>query len=338
MAVPIWKDHYVNLGAVDSIQYRIIIPDTGSVVYSGKAHLRPGETDINIRINDICADYLQHALPTLAQGEFTRGAAVAFGIQKLVSGTWTDVEEVEFYNDWSYDYGYDPATMGLSVPINGRVDSRMPILVSVYDPENVTAVIHRTDGTSFRIYIPVARSNDFNSDFNVDFSMTNVDAATGTAVILPSEYSNVESIEVAGVTYKVVTECARFALYYVNCHGGWDTFLIEGNHQETDSLKRYTMEMVYDNRNIQNRGTRNYVNEITKQFTLHTSWLFGDQGKEMHNIINSTEVYLYDISEGQMIPVIIPSNSCEYRSFKNNGNQLVRYSLQVQVAHNRIRR
>jgi hypothetical protein len=58
----------------------------------------------------------------------------------------------------------------------------------------------------------------------------------------------------------------------------------------------------------------------------------------MHHLLNSTEVYLYDISEQRMIPVIIPSNSSEYRTFKNNGNRLVRYELNLQVAQNRIRR
>jgi hypothetical protein len=58
----------------------------------------------------------------------------------------------------------------------------------------------------------------------------------------------------------------------------------------------------------------------------------------MHHLINSTDVYLYDIAAGQMIPVTIPTTSCEYKTFHNQGNQLVNYAIQVHVAQNRIRR
>ena len=112
---------------------------------------------------------------------------------------------------------------------------------------------------------------------------------------------------------------------------------MEGNSLVSDTLNRYTREMVYDNRDIQNRGIDNYVNEVTKGFTFHTGWLLGDQGKMMHHLINSTDVYLYDIANEQMIPVTIPMTSCEYRTKKNQG-RLVDYTIQVQIAQNRIRR
>ena len=139
-------------------------------------------------------------------------------------------------------------------------------------------------------------------------------------------------------TFKVVTECAEYALYYVNAYGGWDCLLIEGNTLEADTLTRYTREIVYDNNDIQNRGVQNYVNEITKGFTFQTGLLKDDQGKRMHHLINSTDVYLYDIANGQMIPVNVSVNTCEYKTFKNQGNRFAQYTIQVEVAQNRIRR
>lgn len=338
-AVPIWKDYFVNLGAGDSSQYRILIPDTNAVIYSGKAYMRPGDTEILARINDICADYLDSVLPTLDQAEFTRlSLPLAFTIQTYANDTWTDVESVQFINDWSYDYDYDPATMGMSFPIIDRIDARMPVVWTGYDVSEVTATIHFKDGTSSNVIIPVAISADFNADFNADFARSVRSAGSGTAVFLLDSWDNVDRIAIGNTTYRVVTECARYALYYVNAYGGWDSLLIEGETLEADSLKRYNREVVYDNRDIQNRGIDNYVNEITKGFTFHTGWLLGDQGQRMHHLINSTDVYLYDIAAGQMIPVTIPTTSCEYKTFHNQGNQLVNYTIQVQVAHNRIRR
>lgn len=338
MAVPIWKDYFVSLGTGDSIQYRIVVAETLEIIYSGKAFKRPGETNISIRINDICADWIAHSRLVVEQAEFSRVTSPTFVVQALSGSTWSPIDSIQFSNDWSYDYAYNPATMGMSFPISNRIDSRMPIVWTGYNVSQVNATIYLTDGTSFQVMIPVAISNDFNADFNSDFSRSVRSAGSGTAVFLLNAWNNVDRILIGNTTYRVVTECAKYALYYVNAYGGWDSFLIEGNNLEEDTITRYTREVDYDNRDIQNRGIQNYVNEINKGFTLHTGWLLHDQGKMMHHLINSTDVYLYDIANEEMIPVIIPTTSCEYKTYKNQGNRLVNYTIQVQVAQNRIRR
>jgi len=339
MAVPIWKDYVVNLGVDTYIDYRVVIQDTGDIIFSGRSFVRPGDTYIYVRINDICADYLENVLPTLSQAEFSElSLPLTFNVQALRNGSWVDRASVQFLNDWSYDYGYNPATMGMSFPINGHIDPRMPIVWTGLNVSEVNATIYFTDGTSSQVIIPVEITDDFNADFNADFSRSVRSAGSGTAVFFASDWDNVDRVVIGRSTFRVVTECAKYALYYVNAYGGWDCFLIEGNTLEADTLKRFTREMVYDNRDIQNRGVQNYVNEITKGFTFYSGWLLDDQGERMHHLINSTDVYLYDIARGQMIPVTIPTTSCEYRTYKNQGNKLVNYTIQVQIAQNRIRR
>lgn len=338
MAIPIWKDKIIDL-YFDNIPFRLYDWDNDYVVYQGVAHARPGESSAKIKVNDICADYLQNVLPTLGEDGFTSMGLKTFNVQVKPEGyNWMPKEDVTFYNDWSYDYNYDPETMGMSFPINGRIDARMPIVWSGIDVDQVRVDIIFNNGTSSFEIIPVAMTADFNNDFNDDYSLEDRSADSGTAVFDPSQWSDVAEFRIGSSTFKVVTECARYALYYVNAFGGWDCFLIEGNHMEEDTLQRYTMETEYDNRQISNRGTYNYVNEITKAITLNTGWLLQDQGLRMHHLINSPMVYLYDIPAGDMIPVIIPATTCEYKTFKNQGNNLVRYTIQVQVAQNRIRR
>ena len=332
-AVPIWKDYYVTLSGI----YRIIV-DTGDVIYSGYAVAKPGEASAQVRINDVCADYLDNILPTISQAEFTRATLPTFTVQARVQDQWQDITTVQFLNDWSYDYDFDPATMGLSFPINGHVDTRMPIVWTGYEVSEVEATIYLRDGTTSQVIIPVEITEDFNEDFNEDFASEARSAGSGTAVFFPSEWGDVVKIEINDSTFILEDTCAKYALYYVNAHGGWDSYLIEGNTLETDTLKRYTREVVYDNREIINRGIHNYVNEITKGFTFHTGLLTGDQGERMHHLLNSTNVYLYDIASQQMIPVTIPTTSCEYKTYKNQGNQLVNYTIQVQIAQKRIRR
>lgn len=339
MAVPIWKDYVVNLGSSDSIQYRILLHDVEYVIYTGKAYKKPGETNITVKVNDICADYIVNVLPTLSQAEFTLlNLPLQFDVQKYASSTWTTVASPTFLNDWSYDYGYNPATMGLAFPINGKVDPRMPIVWTGYNVSQVNATIYYKDGTSSVVIIAVEISNDFNNDFNYDFAHSVRSAGSGTAVFLPSAWDNVDRIVINGITYRIEGTCCRYALYYLNAYGGWDCFLIEGNTLEADSLTRHMMEVEYDNTDIENRGIRNYVNEITKGFTFHSGWLLGEQGERMHHLLNSPNVYMYDMVLQQMIPVTIPSTTCEYKNYKNQGNRLVNYTIQVEVAQNRIRR
>lgn len=316
-AVPIWKDKIVSLGSSD-VDFRILKMDDSSVIYTGKAFKAPGAASVPIRINDICADYLVNALPTITDRTFTELIKPSFKVQKKPSSSWTDVETIEFYNDWSYDYGLASPSV-LSNPINGRVDLRMYILTTKLATGSISASYKRGSSTSTRT-CTVSGTKD------------------GTAAFSVNAYSNTDQVTVNGFTYKVVTNCAKYALYYVNAYGGWDQFLIEGNEMEVDDLERFIREMEYTNTSISNRGKDNYVSEVRKSWTLNTGLLTDSQAAKMHHLLNSTMVFLQDIATTNFLPVIITSNTCEYKTFKNQGRRMVNYSFTVELAQNRIRR
>lgn len=343
---PIWKDYFVTLGKRTVIPFRIRVQDqNGNIIYNGKSHKRPGETNNYIRINDICADYLTNALPALSQAEFS---ALSFPLNFVVETflqSWTIAGQVQFMNDWSYDDSYNPATMGMSFPVNGRIDSRQWLVYTAYNASTITATLTFTDGTTSQVIIPVEISADFNYNrfpdegiFNTDFARSARAARSGTAVFDLSAWDNVASVTINGKTWEVVTDCREWVVYYVNAYGGWDSLLIEGNTIETDSLKRHTREMEYDNRSIQNRGTQNYLNEITKSYTLHTSWMSDAESLRMHHLLNSTEVYLFNINTGDMIPVVLNNTTTEFKTYKNNGGKMVNYTIDATLAQDRIRR
>ena len=325
------------------IPFRIRVQDqNGNIIYNGKSHIKPGETNNSIRINDICADYLTNALPALSQAEFS---ALSFPLNFVVETFleyWTIAGQVQFMNDWSYDDSYNPATMGMSFPVNGRIDSRQWLVYTAYNATTISATLKFTDGTTSQVIIPVEISGeisgDFSDDFNTDFARSVMAAGSGTAVFDLSAWDNVASVTINGNTWEVVTDCREWVVYYVNAYGGWDSLLIEGNTIEKDSLKRYTREMEYDNRSVQNRGTQNYVNEITKSYTLHTSWMSDAESLRMHHLLNSPEVYLFNINTGDMIPVVLNNTTTEFKTYKNNGGRLVNYTIDATLAQDRIRR
>ena len=334
MAHPIWKDYYVDLNSLNDFEeFRILC--NGEVIYTGKAYRRPDSNAILIRINEICADYLKLGwnyadMPTFEVQ--TKYISVSQGFQ------WNTIDSVTFLNDWSYDYNYDPTTMGMAFPVNGILDRRQWVLYTAYDTDTISVSVKVVGGGSFKVFIPLAISDDFNEDFNLDFSHSLRNQNSGTAVFDMSNWGEVESITIGDKVFKVVDSCSRYVLYYTNAYGGWDSLLIEGNYSETDNLTRHTRETEYDNRNIQNRGVYNYANEISKTITLHTSWLSDDESSRMHHLLNSTNVYLGDIRTGEMIPVIITDTITEHKTYKGNGGKLVNYAINVSVANNRVRR
>lgn len=339
----IWKDYFVNLGTADSVPFRIKVGD--DIIYNGKAHRRPNESSILARINDICADYLSNTLPTLSQAEFS---ALSFPLEFTIENfivtaqgeepDWEYVDDVSFINDWSYDNSYNPSTMGMAFPINGRIDARQWLTFTAYNASSVTATLTFKDGTTAQVIIPVEISADFSDDFNVDFARSVRSAGSGTAVFDLSAWDDVAKVTINGKTWDVVTDCKEWVLYYVNAFGGWDSLLIEGNSSEVDNLTRYTREMEYDNRSTLNRGRQNFVNEISKSYTLHTSWLSDAESLRMHHLLNSTDVYLFNINSGEMIPVTLSNTTTEHKTYKSNGNRLVNYSIDVTIAQDRIRR
>ena len=72
--------------------------------------------------------------------------------------------------------------------------------------------------------------------------------------------------------------------------------------------------------------------------TLHTSWMSDEAAARMHNLLNSTDVYLCDMVNDMMIPVILTNTTTEYKTYKGNGGKLVNYAIEVEFANQRVRR
>lgn len=328
MASPIWKDYYVRLGTNDSCEFRILCQ--GKVIYQGKAWKRPGQSILDVRINDICADYIN----TIPHDNTER---IVFSVEIPFEGDWENIDEVSFENDWSYEYDYNPATMGVSNPINGKIDRNQWIVFTAYHALTIAVRINYKDGRSQEVFVPTDMDAAFDRNLNAAFADAIRKTYTGTAVFNLSAWDNVESVTIGNKVFNVVNNCNRYALFYVNAYGGWDSLLIEGNHSVTDNLVRHTREIECDNR-VLCRSTENYVNEISKTMTLHTSWLSDEESSKMHHLLNSTNVFLGDIVTGQMIPVILTNTTTEYKTYKGNGGRLVNYTINVTIAQERRRR
>lgn len=337
MIYPIWKTYYINLGNNESVEYVIGYKanDSFNEIYHGKAWKKPGADSIQISINDVCADWLNGVFPTLVEGFQPQDLPVTFAVQTISKmGVYNEVHSVTFVNDWSYDAAHDPLRDGMAFPINHKVDSRQWIMWTGLEVETVEIEVILRNSTKLYKYIPIAISNDFNEDYNVDFAQSLSSAGSGTLVVSPMEWGDAAFVSVNGIKYEVVNNCSKYTLYYRNAYGGWDSLLIEGADKEADNLSRSFVNIDGPHK----RQKANVINQIQKIITLHTSWMSDEQSNRMHHLLNSTEVYLHDLVKDEIIPVVIDSTETPYKTYKGEGRKLVNYTIGVTIAQSLIRR
>lgn len=334
--VPIWKDYTVRVNET-AVYFRIITG--GLTIYEGLASAKPGDAFVDIRINDICANYLK------PEGVDFRVSLNSTFISRLfflstassASGPWTVVDTVEFQADWSYDYLYSPIRDGFSFPISLFADQRQRLLVSAAYSVSISATLTFINGTSIDVSVPVRKTADFNGDFNGDYSKTNSSTTQGVAMLDLADYPGVTRVTMTGQTWNVDPHvCYRYALYYINAFGGWDALLCRGNGVESDSWDRKTYDTTYDNTVQQNRGTVDYINLQEKRWTLRTGWI--PDGSRMHHLIGSTMVYLHDLQQDIILPVGVVTQEAPYKTYKNEGAKLVNYEFEVALQQERMRR
>ena len=339
---PIWKDYFVTLGSGDKIDYiiRAETPTMRTTIYKGTAYARPNTSEIRIRINDICADYLMNAFPhDSEEGAVGNISVPTFSVEVAQDipdeSDFNTVAVVQFINDWSYDAAHN--TSDASAPIDGVVDVRQPLIYSSYRDE-VEALLKFNDGTTASLILPMKHGADFADDFNDDFATAVGGASAGSAVIKPSEWEGLTEVVIEGHTYKVQSTCQRYALYYTNEYGGWDSFVMQNTSKQSDAYTRHTHSRNYDNSISHNRGVFTYMTEVAPSWSFTTKYLADSEAEKMHHLLGSNDVYLLDMERGEMLPVNISNKSCDYLTVKNNGRAFPTYTINVQLAQTRIRR
>ena len=338
MAVPIWKDYFVSLGSVASQYFRL--RQNNNTIYQGKAYRAASSGTLYIRINDICADFMAQAVPGLNTVSAPSAAfPMSFKVQKSSNGSsWSDVETVDFNDDWSYDTNFDPSTLGMSFPITGRVDLRQKIVQTRFTSTSLSATADYGGGTTQSVSLNVITSTDLSAFWN------SVAYAGKGRVEFPcptyATYSGktLKGVTIGLTTYTVTTKCVKYALYYKNPFGGYDSLLIEGNARKRRSVARNTFKADYNN----GRKTReewDFQNENTETWTLHTGLLTDDESARMPYLLESTDVYFVDLdSPTVFVPCVIATDSYDIQTHKSNGRTMTDYGFDIRIAQKQYRR
>lgn len=322
---PIWANMPIRIETeTKSIKY--YIKYNNEIIYSGKAYVIQDNDFVEIDISQICSSYLNSSMERAfnnPQDFNEQDGFKRFGL--YVNDEF--YRGYNFYNSYSYQpnpeyISYSNETfVKLSNPIRKFYDSRQYVIYSFFN---------------------VLENGNYNINFYFQKNITTHSSLSGavrgrtlytTLAKVPNGFDTVQFFE---EYIPIKNTCAKYCLYYQNALGGWDSFLINGNDKQTDKITSYKY-IKNANNTTKDFGTKKYLNLITQTYKLYTDWLNDDEASRMFNLLESTEVYLHNLEDDSIIPVNITNNSCEYKTFSNNGKKKFYYTIDVELAQYRIR-
>lgn len=134
-----------------------------------------------------------------------------------------------------------------------------------------------------------------------------------------------------------VQACGNYVLYYLNSYGGWDAFLIEGAVSKRDNFTTYTMDRAFNNTTMDFENKR-YISEIKTSYEMSTGFLNDEQSANLaKNLLGSNMVYLHDLKEGTIKPVVIEDKSVTYQTYSQAG-KMANYKLNISESQSKVRR
>lgn len=297
--IPIWKDTIYR--TEESVfEYSIRVDER--IIYRGRAYKRPNADYNEIKINKICENYLSNNIATL-------------------------LEIVDDNNGNVPPTNNDEAVK--TFQILDKNESILKEYVFLYD--------WSYDKDMW---------NEYGTYINLSKPINNKYATGMYKFSTYAEYISIEGtggisekwVVMNGISNPIGNTCGKYALYYLNSYGGWDSFLFEGEVIKEDNISQYTTDRTYNNTEPQFEIQR-YVSEIQSSYVCNTGWLSDEQATILtKNLLSSNLCYLHNLESGDIIPVIIDEKSAKYQTYKNNGNLMAQYEIRIKESQTRIRR
>ena len=327
---PIWKDYVWNeIISSDFIEYHLDY--AGDMVYAGKAYKYPETDRVEFLLNNVAENYLSNGIifntsKTIISPEYLKPFT-------LITSSGNE-KPITFFNDWSYkDRDLTKGTM-LSDPITGLVDPRQYLVASWILPTG-TGVVNRffyVDGAQTAMDISL---NSGINGYTYTEDLSNKLWPCGSYLIVG--FVEDGTIRDRQIRYDIDTTGKDYVLYYTNSAGGWDSLLVEGNVKKNDEIKSetYTRKVL----NTSQEFARNkYLNTITSSWVLYTGYLNDIQASKMFNLIESTKVYLHNLKDNTITPVLITDTNCEYKTYTNQGKNKFYYTINVEASQDTYRK
>lgn len=245
------------------------------------------------------------------------------------------------YDDWSYfetitiDVEYDWSyienrayTSDLSDPIEYKVDPR----------QYLTWTCRQTvPGTQENIEVDV-------NGVNVFWIAMTQETEQYTLHLLTGDYAGyTEGTEITindRINLELTNMCNDYCIYYLNDMGGWDWLLLKEKTLKKDKLNRLSYKGQYTQQNLypyKRRNKNTYTTIINENWEMSTGWLNDIQSSKMHNLLESNQVVLHNLSTGILTPVLVTNSNVDYKTYKNQGRKLYSYTIELESSNPKYR-
>ena len=334
---PIWKDVYYTKYNTPILDYTIYDEDN-IPIYKGKSIATPDSNDVTFNINKVCSNYLSSSLSEDINNriEYINDYAKLFTIKEKNNSVAGEkpIAQYRFYNNYLYNVENDG--IFISEPIRQKNNDVTTFTDIDRRQYNVISAYYKGDGSKS---ISVNATTIVGGSKIMDIVVDNT-----AQMVRFNKVSDIQNIsyftrnrEDKVFNFNVVDTCYDYCLYYVNAYGGWDSLLIDANVKKVDKIESKYYNRAFNNTTAQFEKKK-FTNVITPQYTLYTGWFSDDEQSRLYHLLESTEVYLHNLNTDEIVPVNITNNTCEYKTFTNNGRKKFSNTINVEVAQTRIRK
>ena len=310
---PIWRDYVLSLPADGQGFINYNISHDGTVVYTGRAYAM-GQNNIEIFFNHLCKPFLSNRIDFEPGYQSIREWLGNFIISSPELG---DITSINFYEDYSYENRPVTSVMSLNNPIINEVVEGAYVPFSFFSTGETGSAVILANGS-------ILTGLTMNDNEQHRYFVEAQHGQTYTAL---------------GTSYKTINSCeARYSLYYVNSYGGVDVLPCKGkSFKKTDNITRLNYSRSFRN-NTREFENVNYMNEIKPAWELNTSYMVDEQSRKMHELVESTCVYLYDAEEQTYTPVVMTDKKLEYKTYFNQGRKFYTYTINVEESQSKEKR
>lgn len=332
---PVWRDELFTIESEDdSINYKIVDDATDKIIYAGKAVKLPDSDSIKLNIAKLISNELTNSFPT--KTELLNNVNIQHNYCKTFNIVANDsvIGTYSYYNSWGYEDL--PSDFHIAAPIRPVVDRRQYLFTSLFNPSLDAATINI-----------MAKPKLSTEDYNL--ITVNIDDLNPRLITLPLfNFPVIDRIRlfkmptnptlpnITYLTYDVIDSCCEYCLYYCNAFGGWDSLLVNGNVKKSDKITSHYYSQNFNNTTYEFEKTK-YLNVISTSYELYTDWFNDDEQSRLYHLLESTQVYLHNLNKNEILPVNITNNTCEYKTYTNNGKKKWYNTINVEVAQERIR-
>ena len=136
--------------------------------------------------------------------------------------------------------------------------------------------------------------------------------------------------------FTVKRTCAKYACYYLNKYGGWDSMLFMGRSTKESAANKISQFKKDVNNSTKEFQYTDYQRVKKISYKLNTNYLTDAQSAMMHNLLDSNKVYLHNLETGEVFPVTIATNKYEVKTYFNQKRKLYTYTIEFTKSQEQV--